>query len=124
MSAVCSLLSGPGDDVKAASPGMDAAIGACGSESVLQNASPPRIPGATCDAGHKFRCDIIPVRPERCPRGRRGRPAKALCGLKPASRVRIPLSPPPIPPAIPDPHDAASHYGRGTLLERLNAALE
>src|SRR4029079_7880896 len=32
--------------------------------------------------------------PERCPRGRRGRPAKALCGLKPASRVRIPLSPP------------------------------
>src|SRR5262245_61879084 len=31
---------------------------------------------------------------ERCPRGRRGRPAKALYGLKPVSRVRIPLSPP------------------------------
>src|SRR3981189_1889451 len=31
---------------------------------------------------------------ERCPSGRRGRPAKALYGLKPVSRVRIPLSPP------------------------------
>jgi hypothetical protein len=36
----------------------------------------------------------IPRTSERCPSGRRGRPAKALYGLKPVSRVRIPLSPP------------------------------
>ncbi len=40
------------------------------------------------------RIEVIPVgynsaSPERCPRGRRGRPAKALYGLKPVSRVRI-----------------------------------
>ena len=34
---------------------------------------------------------IFPHAAERCPRGRRGRPAKALYGLKPVSRVRIPL---------------------------------
>ena len=36
----------------------------------------------------------IAAPPERCPSGRRGRPAKALYRLKPVSRVRIPLSPP------------------------------
>src|SRR5262245_60634432 len=45
-------------------------------------------------SGWLHRWGIISASPERWPSGRRRRPAKALYGLKPVSRVRIPSSPP------------------------------
>src|SRR4051812_48078111 len=59
------------------------------------NCTPDGPEGADGGSGRRLRPWYNSRTPERCPSGRRGRPAKALYGLKPVSRVRIPLSPPP-----------------------------